>query len=94
MKQNEVPELIEKEKIGSLLFLDEISVDQHPDLMNQIENATILGNTHKNKVEIVFRDDEGLKKVQTTIWSAGSKFICLKGGVWIPIERIVEIIII
>ena len=93
MNQKEIPEIIEKEKVGSLLFFDDISVEQHSELLTQIEQATILGNTHKRKVEIVFRDDKGLKKVQTTIWSAGSKFICLKGGVWIPIERIVEIII-
>ncbi len=93
MSAKEIPELVEKERVGFLLFLDSITVEQHPELKSQIENATVLGNTHKRKVEIVFRDDNGLKKVQTTIWSAGSKFICLKGGVWIPIDRIVEIVI-
>lgn len=85
------PSLIEKELIGGLHFKDEIKVKQHPDLLKQIENATTLGNSFHGKVSIVFQDDEGLKRVETTIWAAGTKFISLKGGVWIPISRIVEI---
>jgi hypothetical protein len=85
------PELIEKEKISSLIFSEKVEITQHPDLRTQIENATILGNGHRSKVSIIFRDDSGLKRVDTTIWAAGTKFICLKGGVWIPIERILEI---
>jgi uncharacterized protein (UPF0248 family) len=85
------PELIEKELVSSLSFHEEVEIDQHPELLNQIEKATILGNAHHSKVSIIFQDDSGLKRVDTTIWAAGTKFICLKGGVWIPISRIVEI---
>jgi hypothetical protein len=42
-------------------------------------------------VSIYFHDDEGPKRVETTIWATGSKYICLKGGVWIPIDHIVEV---
>lgn len=85
------PELIEKESISQLSFSSIDKVQQHPDLLNQIEQATILGNSHHSKVSIIFQDDSGLKRVDTTIWAAGTKFICLKGGVWIPIARIVEV---
>ncbi|MEN9999343.1 MAG: hypothetical protein RI922_2333 [Bacteroidota bacterium] len=85
------PELIEKESISQLSFSSSDKVQQHPDLLNQIEQATILGNSHHSKVSIIFQDDSGLKRVDTTIWAAGTKFICLKGGVWIPIARIVEV---
>lgn len=85
------PELIEKESISQLSFSSGDKVQQHPDLLNQIEQATILGNSHHSKVSIIFQDDSGLKRVDTTIWAAGTKFICLKGGVWIPIARIVEV---
>jgi hypothetical protein len=84
-------QLIQKEEISSLSFTNPIKISQHPDLIHQIEQATILGNTHHSKVTIYFHDDSSLKKVETTIWAAGSKFICLKGGVWIPISRLVEI---
>ncbi|MFN5148165.1 MAG: hypothetical protein ACK46O_07885 [Flavobacteriia bacterium] len=85
------PELIEKESISSLNFKEKFAVEQHPELMKQIEQATILGNSHRSKVSIIFQDDNGLKRVDTTIWAAGTKFVCLKGGVWIPIQRIREI---
>jgi uncharacterized protein (UPF0248 family) len=85
------PELIEKERISALSFVEIVPIQQHPELHSQIEKATILGNSHHSKVSIIFQDDAGLKRVDTTIWAAGMKFICLKGGVWIPIARIVEI---
>jgi hypothetical protein len=83
--------LIEKELIPSLKFNDKTTVEQHPELLNQIEKATILGNSHRTKVSIYFQDDESVKRVETTIWAAGTKFICLKGGVWIPISRLIEV---
>ena len=85
------PEIIEKELISSLSFNEKVAVKQHPELRNQIDKATILGNAHRSKVSIIFRDDTGLKRVDTTIWAARTKFICLKGGVWIPIDRIEEV---
>lgn len=85
------PELIEKELINTLTFNQKEKVDQHPKLQEQIENATKLGNAYHNKVSIYFQDDAGLKRVDTTIWAFGAKYICLKGGVWLPIDRIVEI---
>lgn len=85
------PTLVEKEIIGSLSFLDRTPVKQHPDLMNQIQEATRLGNAFRSKVSIYFSDDQGAKRVDTTVWASGTKYICLKGGIWIPIARISEI---
>ncbi|MEN9302662.1 MAG: hypothetical protein RL264_1091 [Bacteroidota bacterium] len=84
-------QLVAKEIIPSLTFHDKTTVNQHPEIMQQIDRATILGNAHRTKVSIYFQDDAGPKKVETTIWAAGTKFICLKGGVWIPISRLIEI---
>jgi len=85
------PTLIEKELINSLSFKSREPVEQHPKLTEQISSATRLGNGYRGKVTIVFEDDEGLKRVDTTIWASGAKYICLKGGMWLPINRIVEI---
>ena len=85
------PELIEKELISTLSFEKNNAVEQHPKLMDQINHATRLGNAYHTKVSIYFNDDLGLKRVDTTIWAYGAKYICLKGGVWLPINRIVEI---
>ena len=85
------PELIQKESIHNLKFNHKLNVKQHPYLLSQIRNATRLGNSYRSKVFIFFQDDNGMKKVETTIWAFGEKYICLKGGVWLPIGRIVEI---
>ena len=88
------PLVIKKELILNLSFIeDKSTVEQHPKLMQQILNATLLGNNEHKKVKIIFKDDNGVKLVETTIWASGQKFICLKGGSWIPIHRILEIII-
>jgi uncharacterized protein (UPF0248 family) len=88
------PLVIKKELILNLSFIeDKSTVEQHPNLMQQILNATLLGNNEHKKVKIIFKDDNGVKLVETTIWASGQKFICLKGGSWIPIHRILEIII-
>lgn len=85
------PTLIEKELISSLSFKSRETVQQHPKLLEQIRSATRLGNAYRGKVTILFEDDEGPKRVDTTIWAHGAKYICLKGGMWLPIDRIVEI---
>ena len=86
-------ELIQKETIVDCKFLNDIQLNQKENLLQQIKDATILGNSHRSKVTIIFQDDVGIKRVDTTIWASGAKFICLKGGLWIPINRIIEILI-
>lgn len=85
------PELIEKELISTLSFEKRDPIEQHPNLLEQISNATRLGNAYHSKVSIYFNDDQGPKRVDTTIWASGDRYICLKGGVWLPIDRIVEV---
>lgn len=82
---------IEKELVPTLSFKDDIKVKQHPELRSQLEQATRLGNGYHTKVSIYFHDDEGPKRVETTIWATGTNYICLKGGIWIPIARITEV---
>lgn len=85
------PKLIEKEVIPKLLFKKPVALEQQEGLMEKLLEATKLGNIHHGKVAIIFQDDEGLKRVETTVWATGLKYICLKGGVWLPITRIKEV---
>lgn len=92
METNEsTPQLVEKEQIPFLPFKNIIIADKNPELEKQLEQAVTLGNAHHSKVSIVFTDDDGLKRVETTIWAKGDKFICLKGGIWLPIARIIAV---
>ena len=83
--ENFTYKIVEKEMISNLSFHKELELDQDDDIKQR------LGNIHHSKVTIFFHDDEGPKKVETTIWATGTKFICLKGGVWIPISRITDV---
>ncbi len=82
---------ITKEDIPSLTFHNELDIDQDENIMSQLETATRLGNGYHSKVNIYFVADQGPKSVTTTIWATGTKYICLKGGVWLPICRIEHI---
>jgi uncharacterized protein (UPF0248 family) len=86
---------IEKEDIEFLIFPQKPirlknKLEQNR-IIRRLENATTIGNLHHRKVEITFQDSIGLKKVNTTIWATGEKYIVLKKGVIIPINRIVQI---
>ena len=85
------PQLVEKESIPSFSFKGMVLAEENPDLNRQIEQAVRLGNAYHSKVSITFLDDDGLKRVETTIWAKGEKFICLKGGIWLPISHIISV---
>ena len=88
MNENQSATLIEKEVIPDLKFKKSLEIEQAPNLRAKLVEATRLGNIHHGKIHIDFIDDEGQKSVETTIWATGAKFICLKGGIWLPISRI------
>jgi len=85
------PQLLEKEAIANLSFRNPVKFKQRPDLMQRLEEATKLGNNAKVKFNIDFYSDSGFSTVQTTVWATGTKFICLKGGLWLPIAKISDI---
>ncbi len=82
---------VQKEIIPFLLFEKIKNRKVNYDIVKKLENAVLLGNGYRSKVQLKFEDDEGVKQVETTIWACGDKFICLKGGVWMPIASIIEV---
>lgn len=85
------PEVIEKELVKELTFKHPVKLKQDPELRRRLDEATRLGNGYHTKVGIIFHDDDGLKRINTTIWATGNNHICLKGGMWLPIDHIVEL---
>ena len=86
--------VVAKEEISSLKFPKNdvlTSPIQQLDRNNRIIRAMKLGNNGKVKVEIIFEDEQGLKKVETTVWGVTEKNIILKKGTLVPINRIHEI---
>lgn len=89
-------ELIDKAKIAELSWPNEdLNRDKERlgDILIKLKVALILGNMEKVKCKILFMDNVGYKMTETTIWAVCEKNILLKSGIWIPIRRIIDIII-
>lgn len=87
-------QIIPKERIASLRFPKQplmLSEDERSGILHSMEAATRLGNTEHGKCRIVFQDDEGLKAVETTIWTYDPENIVLKYGMTIPVCRVVSV---
>jgi hypothetical protein len=88
--------LIEKETIADLKFPEQevlLGQDQINNRQYEAERAMKLGNYFKDKVKIIFEDNEGMKMVETTIWGVIDKRLLLKRGLVLPLYRVHEIII-
>lgn len=86
--------LIQKEDVVNLKFPNEevlTTEEEKVALRKKLEQATTLGNGDHGKIKIFFKDSEGTKKVETTIWATGEKNIVLKQGITIPIKRIIGV---
>lgn len=91
---NTIPALIEKEAIIHFQFPKRDVLDEAYERSFRefdLHHATRLGNLEKHKVEILFKDEVGLKQVETTIWATTKNNIVLKGGITIPINRIYKV---
>ena len=83
--------LIKKELVPTLSFPSEglpMERQQQINLAFMLETAVKLGNSYKEEIRIMFRDDIGLKMVETSVWQASQKHIVLKGGIIIPFNRV------
>ncbi|MCC1483282.1 hypothetical protein J1C55_01655 [Winogradskyella sp. E313] len=58
---------------------------------NKLKRAMALGNLEQEKVKIIFIDNEGFKRVETTIWGVTDKNVILKESTLIPLGRIVSV---
>ncbi|CAL2091161.1 hypothetical protein [Tenacibaculum sp. 190524A02b] len=86
---------IEKEQIKFLTFPKEEVLNKKNEQTNRflaLQRGMYLGNLEREKVKIVFVDDAGLKKVETTIWGVTDKSVILKQSTIIPLERIMAIV--
>lgn len=95
--ENLVTKKIEKEEVEGLVFPSKPiklrTEEEQVGFIKKLKKAEKLGNLFHNKIEIIFQDSEGLKEVNTTIWAVGEDHILLKKGVFIPMNRIVSIVL-
>ena len=82
---------VAKESIPQLSFSKARIKNQDPLIRKNLDLAMRAGNSNHIKYRIEFASNSGNKTVDTTVWAVGEKYICLKGGVWLPIASIYNI---
>ncbi|WP_255452600.1 hypothetical protein [Aquimarina sp. RZ0] len=94
MKMNDQIQVIEKEQIKFLHFPHQEVLmnkkEKHTRCLD-LKRAMSLGNLEHAKVKIIFADDKGPKKVETTVWGITEKSVILKQSTIIPLKRIISV---
>ena len=71
-----------------------MSVQENINMKDQkLYMAMLMGNNYYNNVRIIFNTEEGESEIVSRIWARTDKFIVLRGGVFIPINSVVDIIL-
>jgi len=55
--------------------------------------AMLMGNHYYDNVRILFNTEDGEREIVTRIWARTDKFVVLKGGMFIPIGSVIDIIL-
>lgn len=86
--------IIEKENVPFLNFPKNDVLEKKHDRNQRCTSlfkAMRLGNLEREKVTILFEDDEGKKQVVTTIWGVTNKRVILKKAINLPINRVLSV---
>ena len=83
------------EKKSKLLEFPKINVLEHKiEQVNEFirqRKVFFLRNLNKDKFEIFFTDNTGLKRVETSVWTVSEKAIILKNTTVVPFSDIVAV---
>lgn len=83
-------QLIQKEEIENyhLIPAEQDNTKKWKELLKYFER---LGNQYKGKCHIDFNTSEGIRAVETTVWSVYEDRVQLKGSISLPLNAILEI---
>ena len=86
--------LVDK-KINRILEFPKINILEHQiEQVNEFirqRKVFFSRNLNREKIEVFFTDDTGLKKVETSIWTVCEKAIILKNTTVVPYSDIVAV---
>lgn len=88
---------VQKEDVPKLHFPNSpvlLDVEHRLALDRKVRKALSLGNNEHSKCRILFKDDHGLKFVETTVWSYDGAHISLKAGVTVPFARVIDVVLV
>lgn len=86
---------VDKSQLANMTFNTEVNAPKIDSslLKYKLNRALTLGNLYKTSVRIQFtsQNDEFLE-TEATIWAVTEKYVMLKGGVMLPIDCIIDVI--
>lgn len=80
---------VSKENLPYISFVD--SGVQPITILEKLERARSLGNRFKGKCKLFFSTSDGIKWVETTVWSLADDYVVLKGDIVIPTYALVDV---
>jgi hypothetical protein len=86
--------LVEKEDLKSLIFPEnDVLTDSHErtERSKKVHKATSLGNLEHKKVHVLFADQEGTKRLYTTLWAKTGDKIIMRDSISLPVHRILDV---
>jgi hypothetical protein len=83
-------ELIQKESIEVNKIIP-AEQNHTEELRGKLNSAQRLGNEFKSKADITFNTRDGVRTVNTTVWSVTEKYVQLKNGIHIPLNSLIDI---
>jgi hypothetical protein len=87
---------IEKQDLLEVIFKNEEKMYIQEEIKTRDQKlymAMLMGNNHYDNVRIVFNTEDGEREIMSRIWARTDKFVVLKGGMFIPIGAVIDIIL-
>jgi len=71
------------------MYIQETLKSKH----QKVYMAMLMGNHYHDNVRILFNTEDGEREVVSRIWARTDNFIVLKGGAFIPMAALIDIIL-
>jgi hypothetical protein len=88
--------LIEQDDLLKVTFKNDRTMYIQEELKTRDQKlymAMVMGNNYYENVRILFNTEDGVRELVSRIWARTDKFVVLKGGMFIPIGAVIDIIL-
>jgi hypothetical protein len=86
---------IDQQDLLKVVFKNEgtMYIEQTKSRDQKLYMAMLMGNHYYDNVRILFNTEDGQRELVSRIWARTDKFVVLKGGMFIPINAVIDIFI-
>jgi hypothetical protein len=87
---------IDRQELLTVIFKNEGTMYAQEQLRSRdqkLYTAMLMGNHYENNVRIIFNTEDGENEVLSRVWATTDKYVVLKGGMFIPIKSIIDVLL-